>query len=140
MKENAQDERIAAILGGHADSDFDEAHGVFYEHLKTHLSLPCEVTGIEDFHWEEFYVFGPGDQKEYRQLRKTQPSFRDRYTLLAIGREGASAWMLFAGEDLVAHVRRLSDGKEFYLGLSEAGDKKSFRDVKHYRRRKRWLS
>ncbi|KAB2840601.1 MAG: ABC transporter ATP-binding protein, partial [Burkholderiales bacterium] len=30
------------------------------------------------------------------------------------------------------------DVKEFYLGLSTAG-RKSFRDVKHYRRRKRWL-
>ncbi|BBN89067.1 ABC transporter ATP-binding protein [Azospira sp. I09] len=31
------------------------------------------------------------------------------------------------------------DVKEFYLGLSSAG-RKSFKDVKHYRRRKRWLS
>jgi branched-chain amino acid transport system ATP-binding protein len=32
------------------------------------------------------------------------------------------------------------DVKEFYLGLHATGEKKSFRDVKHYRRRKRWLS
>jgi branched-chain amino acid transport system ATP-binding protein len=31
------------------------------------------------------------------------------------------------------------DVKEFYLGLSTSG-RKSFRDVKHYRRRKRWLA
>jgi branched-chain amino acid transport system ATP-binding protein len=31
------------------------------------------------------------------------------------------------------------DVKEFYLGLSASG-RKSFRDVKHYRRRKRWLA
>ena len=31
------------------------------------------------------------------------------------------------------------DIKEFYLGMS-AGDRKSFREVKHYRRRKRWLA
>ena len=31
------------------------------------------------------------------------------------------------------------DVKEFYLGLSSAG-RRSFRDVKHYRRRKRWLA
>jgi len=31
------------------------------------------------------------------------------------------------------------DVKEFYLGLSGSG-RKSFRDVKHYRRRKRWLA
>jgi branched-chain amino acid transport system ATP-binding protein len=32
------------------------------------------------------------------------------------------------------------DVKEFYLGLSGVGHRKSYRDVKHYRRRKRWLS
>jgi len=31
------------------------------------------------------------------------------------------------------------DVKEFYLGLGEAGGRKSYRDVKHYKRRKRWL-
>lgn len=31
------------------------------------------------------------------------------------------------------------DVKEFYLGLGESGGRKSFRDVKHYKRRKRWL-
>jgi branched-chain amino acid transport system ATP-binding protein len=32
------------------------------------------------------------------------------------------------------------DVKEFYLGLHSEGERKSFRDVKHYKRRKRWLS
>ena len=32
------------------------------------------------------------------------------------------------------------DVKEFYLGLHASGEQKSFRDVKHYKRRKRWLS
>ena len=32
------------------------------------------------------------------------------------------------------------DVKEFYLGLTEVGKKKSFREVKHYKRRKRWLT
>jgi branched-chain amino acid transport system ATP-binding protein len=32
------------------------------------------------------------------------------------------------------------DVKEFYLGLSEVGSRKSYREVKHYRRRKRWLA
>jgi branched-chain amino acid transport system ATP-binding protein len=31
------------------------------------------------------------------------------------------------------------DVKEFYLGTAE-GRRKSFRDVKHYKRRKRWLA
>ncbi|MEN8239938.1 MAG: ABC transporter ATP-binding protein [Actinomycetota bacterium] len=32
------------------------------------------------------------------------------------------------------------DVQEFYLGLHGEGERKSFKDVKHYKRRKRWLS
>lgn len=31
------------------------------------------------------------------------------------------------------------DIKEFYLGLTQLGERKSYREVKHYKRRKRWL-
>jgi len=37
-------------------------------------------------------------------------------------------------------LRENADIKEFYLGLTEVGGRKSYRDVKHYKRRKRWLS
>lgn len=37
-------------------------------------------------------------------------------------------------------LKENEDIKEFYLGLSELGSRKSYRDVKHYRRRKRWLA
>ncbi len=37
-------------------------------------------------------------------------------------------------------LRDNPDVKEFYLGLTEVGARRSYRDVKHYRRRKRWLS
>jgi branched-chain amino acid transport system ATP-binding protein len=40
----------------------------------------------------------------------------------------------------VASLRDNSDIREFYLGLNEVGSRKSYRDVKHYKRRKRWLS
>jgi branched-chain amino acid transport system ATP-binding protein len=36
-------------------------------------------------------------------------------------------------------LRRNPDVQEFYLGLSESGERRSYRDVKHYKRRKRWL-
>ena len=32
------------------------------------------------------------------------------------------------------------DVKEFYLGVTDDFQKKSYADVKHYKRRKRWLS
>jgi branched-chain amino acid transport system ATP-binding protein len=37
-------------------------------------------------------------------------------------------------------LRQNADIKEFYLGLTEVGARKSYREVKHYKRRKRWLS
>jgi branched-chain amino acid transport system ATP-binding protein len=43
---------------------------------------------------------------------------------------GGSADMLKDNEDV----------QEFYMGLSDVGSKKSYRDVKHYRRRKRWIA
>jgi len=36
-------------------------------------------------------------------------------------------------------LRDNEDIKEFYLGLSAVGSRKSYRDVKHYRRKKKWL-
>ena len=39
-----------------------------------------------------------------------------------------------------AALRENADVKEFYLGTGGGGQRKSFRDVKHYKRRKRWLA
>ena len=58
-------------------------------------------------------------------------SFADYGYILETGRvvmDGTSA-ELSSNEDV----------KEFYLGLS-AGERKNYRDAKHYRRRKRWLA
>jgi branched-chain amino acid transport system ATP-binding protein len=37
-------------------------------------------------------------------------------------------------------LKNNEDVREFYMGLSAAGSQKSYRDVKHYHRRKRWLA
>jgi branched-chain amino acid transport system ATP-binding protein len=37
-------------------------------------------------------------------------------------------------------ISQNEDVREFYLGLTGVGQRKSYREVKHYRRRKRWLS
>jgi branched-chain amino acid transport system ATP-binding protein len=42
-------------------------------------------------------------------------------------------------EGPAAELASNPDVQEFYLGLSEGGVRKSYRDVKHYKRRKRWL-
>jgi len=41
--------------------------------------------------------------------------------------------------DTADNLRENEDIKDFYLGLSVEGQKKSYHDIKHYKRRKRWL-
>jgi hypothetical protein len=112
-----QEQRILAVIGSE-DVDWDEALQCWYRHLCLHATLPCDVTGIEDFQWEEFYVVGPGDKTEYRNLRRSQPSYRDIFELTAIDVTSDSEWCMFHDE-LKAHIRRKTDGKQFILGLSE---------------------
>jgi len=73
-------------------------------------------------------------------------------TAILIVEQNARAALSVAGHGYVmengtivldAPAAKLADNpdvKEFYLGLSTAGAKKSYREVKHYRRRKRWLT
>lgn len=58
-----------------------------------------------------------------------------RYADLGYILENGRVVMEGEAKDLAAN----EDVKEFYLGLSTGG-RKSFRDIKHYRRRKRWLA
>jgi hypothetical protein len=112
-----QEQRILAVIGDE-DVEPDEAIRHWYCHLLSRLKLPCEVAGIEDFQWEEFYVFGPGNKTEYQALRRNRPSYRDIFELIAIDVDSESEWSIFS-DDLKAHVRRKTDGRKFILGLSE---------------------
>ena len=42
-------------------------------------------------------------------------------------------------EGTAAELADNPDVKEFYLGLGETGHRRTYREVKHYKRRKRWL-
>jgi hypothetical protein len=119
MEMDEQDIRISEVIGDDETASFKDCVEKFYNHLNQTLELPCDVTGIEDFRWEEYYVLGPGDPQKYATLRKKQPSFQDTFELLEIKSGVYSEWMLFGGEDLAAQVRRKSDGKKFCLGLAE---------------------
>ena len=92
-----QVQRIDIILDGSMKRGFTAAVKVFFEHLRRSLVLPCEVTGIEGFRWEEFYVIGPGSRKEYARLKKHQPSYRDRVELVEIEMDVYSQWGIEVG-------------------------------------------
>ncbi|MFL6648542.1 MAG: ABC transporter ATP-binding protein [Sulfurifustaceae bacterium] len=76
--------------------------------------------------------------------RKEKVSFlvAEQNTLVAL-RHADFGYILENGRVVMeGSAQRLSeneDVKEFYLGIS-SGERRSFRDVKHYRRRKRWLA
>ncbi|MFZ5587804.1 MAG: ABC transporter ATP-binding protein [Thermodesulfobacteriota bacterium] len=43
-------------------------------------------------------------------------------------------------DDTTEKLKNNEDVKRFYLGMTDMGTKRSYRDVKHYKRRKRWLT
>lgn len=108
-----QDERISSIFGGDIPSVTEESLATYLTYLKDHLELPCELTGIEDFDWEEYYVIGPGDKTEYERLKKTKPSYTDKYALLSLADE-VDGWV-----GILVYVKRVSDKKKFTLPLAE---------------------
>ena len=110
--------RIHAVLGDDAERNSESARR-YRKYLKKHLTLPIQVTGIEDFSWEEPYVLGGWDQEEYTELKKAKPSYKDEFDLLDI--------LDTEDDDLIAKIRRVSDGKIFHMELSwlRCTDKKS---------------
>ena len=93
----------------------------YLAYLKKTLQLPCHVTGREEFPWEEEYVTGSGNKKEYQKLKKTQPSFTDIFEVKQFQDS------VYEDEGILVEVKRLSDKKEFVLPLVdlEASDENS---------------
>ena len=121
-KLDKQDQRIADIFGTKDVPDVDtETLKRYLDYLKQNLEFPCQLTGIEDFPWEEYYVIGPGSKKEHERLRKTRPSYMDTYELLSFDDE------VEPDSGIFVNVQRVSDKKKFTLMLAdlEAAEKKS---------------
>ncbi|MBI5787327.1 MAG: hypothetical protein HZA78_00530 [Candidatus Schekmanbacteria bacterium] len=116
-----QDKRIQQILGSHGMDVSEEASLRYMDYLKKNINFPCQLTGIEDFPWEEYYVLGPGSKKEYEKLKKEQPSYTDVFNLVSFEDE------LDENNGILVNVQRLSDKKSFILPLDylKSVDKKS---------------
>jgi hypothetical protein len=110
-KMDKQYERIKEILG--KDCERNSQNAIRYlTYLKETVKTPCLLTGIEDFLWEEPYVIGGWDNREYQELKKNNPSFTDQFELLELLPPNSG------DDDIIAKVKRISDQKIFEIGLS----------------------
>ena len=70
-----QEKRIASIFGTDEVPEVrDETLKIYLNYIKDNIDTTCEVTGIEDFEWEEYYIIGPGSKREHEKLRKIKQS------------------------------------------------------------------
>ncbi len=104
------EERIHLILGDENERNYENSCR-YLDYLKVNIKFPLQVTGIEDFPWEEPYVFGVFDKQEYEILKEDNPSYTDIFELLDLGFPRDFS-------DITASIRRLSDQKIFEIGLS----------------------
>ena len=86
------------------------------------------------------------------QIRELIVRINEQGTAVLLVEQNASMALSIAGHGYVMEVGKVvmdraarelredEDVREFYLGLRKEGEARSFRDVKHYKRRKRWLS
>ena len=85
----------------------------YLKYLKKNLAIPCLVTGVEEFEWEEYYTVGPGSQKEYQKLKKTQPSYTDEFNILKLDNK------LDVEHGILAVLERTTDNLKFTLPLAK---------------------
>ena len=120
---DGQDERIASIFNlDEVPKVSEETLTIYLQYIRDNIDTECEITGIEDFKWEEYYIIGPGSKKEHEKLRKTQPSYMDRFKIIAFEEKPDEDYGIFVS------LKRISDGKKFVLPLADlkASNKKTF--------------
>lgn len=113
MSENEED-RIPRILGTKKVPQVSEEYLLKYRsYLLRELNKNVTLVGMEEcFPWEEPYVIGDGSKRKYEKLKRKYPSCTDEFELLDILKDPVEY------NDLIAKVKRLSDLKEFEIGLS----------------------
>jgi hypothetical protein len=116
--------RIAKVFGTEEVPEVNRKNLLIYRsYLLTRMDREAALTGREDFLWEEFYLFGPGGKEAYEELKKNRASYTDTFELIDIPKK------TIGEHDLIAKVKRLSDGKMFEIGLSWLTTKKKKTDA-----------
>ena len=111
MVKSGYDKRIKNILGETCSRNQQNSLR-YLDYLKSVVKFPCQLTGIEDFPWEEPYVLGGWDEDEYEELKKENPSYTDVFNLVELLEPDIEF------DDIVAKLKRSTDLQIFEVGLS----------------------
>ena len=106
-----QEKRIATILATDDLMVTDENQRKYFDFLKKNIQDNILLTGAEDFSWEEKYLFGGWSKKEYEELKKTRPSYTDKFEFIELMEDIDEAY------GVMAKVKRVKDKKLFELPL-----------------------
>lgn len=154
-------------VGGHTarESHLDRVYGLFPVLLDRRKSVAGYLSGGE----QQMLAVGRALMAGPKYLLMDEPSLglapalvaQIRDLIVEINKQGTTVLLVeqnatmalsIAGHGYVMETGKIvmdkpaaellsdEDIREFYLGLGAEGAAKSFRDVKHYKRRKRWLS
>jgi len=104
--------RIEGILKSDDLSVNEENLEVYREYLTKNISKACILTGIENFSWEEPYILGGWDRREYEELKKVNPSYTDHFQFIELEEVDERI-------GLTVKVKRVSDGNLFSLPLCD---------------------
>jgi branched-chain amino acid transport system ATP-binding protein len=86
---------------------------------------------------EIFHIVGEMNRQEQMSVLLVEQNARAALSLVDYGYVMENGRIVLDGP--ASQLAENEDIKEFYLGLNQLGERKSYREVKHYKRRKRWL-
>jgi branched-chain amino acid transport system ATP-binding protein len=86
---------------------------------------------------EIFQIVGEINKKEGVSILLVEQNVRAALSLVNYGYVMENGRIVLDGP--ADQLATNEDIREFYLGLNQLGERRSYREVKHYKRRKRWL-
>ena len=107
------EDNLREILGSQISAAPKKQLNCYLKYLKRNIKEPCYLTGVEEFEWEEKYLFGAGRQSQYEKLKENNPSYSDIFVLVRF------LDRIHPQDGIQVEVQRTSDRKTFTLSLIE---------------------